>query len=104
VSNILVQDHQVSAVIDWNNGDFRGDRSFALVKLLFDLTWEAAAPDGGRHRVQAGGLTHLEQVLQATVDPAALRLYWAHWTLQMLPWTIRRGDTSVIDLGERGPF
>ena len=108
VSNMLVQDHQVSGVIDWNNGAFRGDRGFALVKLLFDLTWEAAAPNGGRHRVQAGGLTRLEQVLQETVDPGDLRSYWAHWTLQMLHWTIRAANTTVIDLhldlGERGLY
>lgn len=107
VSNILVHGHQVSGVIDWNNGALRGDRGFALVKLLFDLTWEAAAPDGGRHRVQTGGLIRLRQVLQETVDAAALRSYWAYWTLQMLHWTIRAADSTVIDLhldlGERGP-
>lgn len=77
------------------------------MKLLFDLTWEAAAPSGGGHLVQASGIARLETVLYDTLDPARLRSYWAYWTLQMLHWTIRSADTSIINLhlglGETGP-
>ena len=106
VSNILLEADTVSGVIDWNNGALRGDRHFALVKLLFDLIWEAAEPSGGRHRVQASGIGRLETVLHDTVDPDRLRSYWAYWTLQMLHWIIPSANTSIIDLhvdlGERG--
>jgi aminoglycoside phosphotransferase (APT) family kinase protein len=107
VSNVLLDEHgRLTGVIDWNNGAFRGDRRFALVKLLFDLTWEATAPSGGRHHVQPSALTRLEQILYETVEAPLLRAYWAHWTLTMLGWTIRSGDAEVIDLhlrlGERG--
>jgi aminoglycoside phosphotransferase (APT) family kinase protein len=106
VSNVLLEGDRVTGVVDWNDGAFRGDRRFSLVKLLFDLTWEAAAPGGGRHQVQPSGLRRLEEILHDTVEPDRLRCYWARLTLTMLHWTIRSGDTEVIDLhlqlGERG--
>ncbi len=97
---------QITGIVDWNNGVFRGDRTFALVKLLFDLTWDGSAAGGGRHHIQPSALARLETVLHESTDADALRRYWAHWTLTMLHWTIRSGDTDVIDLhlrlGERG--
>ncbi len=105
--NVLFDDAgQVMGVIDWNNGAARGDRHYALVKLLFDLTWDAASPTGGQQHVQAGATDRLETFLHQTVAPHLLRLYWAHWTLTMLNWTIPSGDPAVVDLhldlGERG--
>ncbi len=105
--NVLFDDAgQVTGVIDWNNGAARGDRHHALVKLLFDLTWDAASPTGGHQHVQAGATDRLETHLHQTVAPHLLRLYWAHWTLTMLNWTIPAGDPAVVDLhldlGERG--
>lgn len=107
VPNVLFDaDGKITGVVDWNNGVARGDRRFALIKLLFDLTWDSSAPDGGRHHIQPTALTRLETILRETVDPHPLLLYWAHWTLTMLHWTIRAGDADVIDLhlglGERG--
>ena len=106
VSNVLFDSHgAVTGVVDWNNGAARGDRNFALVKLLFDLTWDAAAPGGGRHHIQPEALEHLHQRLIERLDPPRLRAYWAHWTLVMLHWTIRSGDRNAIelhlDLGEQ---
>ena len=99
VPNVLfAADGTISGIVDWNNGLHRGDRHFALVKLYFDLTWDASAPDGGRHRIQPSALTRLAGVLQSSTDPRTLQLYWAHWTLTMLHWVIRAGDTDVIDL------
>jgi aminoglycoside phosphotransferase (APT) family kinase protein len=107
VPNILLgDDGQVTGIVDWNGGVARGDRRFALVKLLFDLTWDSSAPHGGRHRIQATALDRLDAILHATIDEDVLRMYWAHWTLTMLHWTIGSGESEVIDLhlrlGERG--
>jgi len=107
VPNVLFDDaSQVTGVIDWNNGAARGDRNFALVKLLFDLTWDAASPAGGHQHVQAGAPDRLQTLLHQTIAPHLLRLYWAHCTLTMLSWTIPSCDPAVIDvhldLGERG--
>lgn len=107
VPNVLLDETgEVTGIVDWNNGVFRGDRRFALVKLLFDLTWDDAAPDGGRHHIQPAALDRLDAVLHEMLDPLTLQRYWAHWTLVMLHWTIRSGQADVIDLhlrlGERG--
>jgi aminoglycoside phosphotransferase (APT) family kinase protein len=106
VPNALLDgDGAVTGIVDWNNGAARGDRDFALVKLLFDLTWDAAAPGGGRHHIQPEALEHLHRRLTDRLDPPRLRAYWAHWTLVMLHWTIRSGDENAVelhlDLGER---
>lgn len=98
VPNVLFDSRgAVSGIVDWNNGASRGDRNFALVKLLFDLTWDAAA-GGGRHHIQPEALERLHRRLVARLDPTTLRAYWAHWTLVMLHWTIRSGDPDAIDL------
>jgi aminoglycoside phosphotransferase (APT) family kinase protein len=106
VPNVLFDSHgAVSGIVDWNNGAARGDRNFALVKLLFDLTWDGAAAGGGRHHIRPEALEHLHRQLVTRLDPPTLRAYWAHWTLVMLHWTIRSGDPDAIDLhldlGER---
>jgi len=107
VPNVLFDDvGRVTGVIDWNNGATRGDRHHALVKLLFDLTWDAASPAGGHHHVQVHATDRLETLLHQTIAPQLLQLYWAHWTLTMLSWTIPSGDPAAVDihlqLGERG--
>jgi aminoglycoside phosphotransferase (APT) family kinase protein len=107
VPNVLFGgDGQVTGIVDWNGGVARGDRRFALVKLLFDLTWDSAARDGGRHHIQPSALDRLDATLHATTDDDVLRMYWAQWTLTMLHWTIGSGESEVIDLhlrlGERG--
>jgi len=106
VPNVLFNDGRVTGVVDWNSGAARGDRHFALVKLLFDLTWDAASPGGGQQHVQVDATDRLQTLLHQTVAPDLLRLYWAHWTLTMLSWTIPSGDPAAVDihleLGERG--
>jgi len=99
VPNVLFDDvGRVTGVVDWNNGAARGDRHFALVKLLFDLTWDAASPAGGHQHVQADATDRLEMLLHQTIAPQLLQLYWAHWTLTMLSWTIPSGDPAVVDV------
>lgn len=104
--NVLFDDAgRVTGVVDWNGGAARGDRRFALVKLLFDLVWDAAAP-GGPDRVHHDVPGALEALLHERLEPGLLQRYWAHWTLVMLDWTIRCGDRDAVDLhlrlGERG--
>jgi len=103
--NVLFDaDGSLSGVVDWNGGAFRGDRHGALVKLLFDSTWDAACP-GGTDRVRPGALDRLEAHLRETVDTDRLRRHWAWWSLTILDWTIRSRDPLGIDvhlaLGER---
>ncbi len=106
VPNVLFNDGRVTGIVDWNNGAARGDRHFALVKLLFDLTWDAASPAGGQQHVQVDATDRLQMLLHQTIAPHLLQLYWAHWTLTMLSWTIPAGDPAAVDvhlaLGERG--
>jgi len=94
----------VTGVVDWNEGVYRGDRHGALVKLLFDATWDATC-DGGNARVLPDALTTLETHLRSVLSAPRLRSLWAYWTLSMLDWTIRSDDQTGIrvhlDLGER---
>jgi aminoglycoside phosphotransferase (APT) family kinase protein len=104
VPNILFDESgQITGVVDW--GVARGDRRFGLVKLLFDLTWDASSADGGLQNVQPGAIDRVNEVLEKTLEPDILQMYWAHWALTMLHWTIRAGDPAVIELhlelGER---
>lgn len=89
---------QITGVVDWNFGVARGDRRFGLVKLLFDLTWDASAADGGLQNVQPEAVDRVTEVLEQTIEPEVLRMYWAHWTLSMLHWTILSGIPEVIDI------
>lgn len=105
VPNILFDESgRITGVVDWNFGVARGDRRFGLVKLLFDLTWDASG-DGGLQHVVPGAIDRIDEVLEKTLEPDVLLRYWAHWTLTMLHWTIRSGHPGVIDLhlelGER---
>ncbi|MGW5361747.1 phosphotransferase [Actinopolymorpha pittospori] len=98
VPNVLFDDAgQITGVVDWNLGLARGDRRFGLIKLYFDLTWALATEEGRRH-VDPAALDRLNDVLEETLEPDVLRLYWAHWTLYQLHWAIRSGEAYVIDL------
>jgi aminoglycoside phosphotransferase (APT) family kinase protein len=97
VPNILFDEAgQITGVVDW--GIARGDRRFGLVKLLFDLTWDACSADGGLQNVKPGAIDRVNEVLETTLEPDILRMYWAHWTLTMLHWTIRSGNPAVINI------
>ena len=98
VPNVLFDDSgQITGVVDWNLGLARGDRRFGLIKLFFDLTWALATKEGRRY-VDPEALDRLNDVLEETLEPDVLRVYWAHWTLYQLHWAIRSGEAYVIDL------
>lgn len=103
--NVLFDaDGGVSGVVDWNGGAFRGDRRAALVKLLFDSTWDAACP-GGFERVRPEALERLEEHVRGSLDADRLRQLWAWYAVTMADWTIRSRDPLGIEvhlaLGER---
>ncbi|GAB3415416.1 hypothetical protein GCM10027569_36960 [Flindersiella endophytica] len=99
VPNVLFSaDRTITGVIDWNYGIVRGDRYFALVKLLHTLSFDAAsAPGPGRARPDAAAaVDRVEQVLADRLDPQTLRRYWAHQTLNMLYSSLRWGTEAAF--------
>lgn len=99
LGNVLYDDrNQVTGVVDWNWGAGRGDRHFALVRIYTDLYWSTLGHDGGEYGVQRSAFDRLDEVLESRLDPDALRLYWAHTTLNQLHWAILYHSPRVIDL------
>ncbi|MFF0263954.1 phosphotransferase [Kribbella sp. NPDC004536] len=75
--NVLVDDTgTVTGIVDWD-GIGRGDRHFGLVTLRFDA------------HVRTIDLAWFDELLDHVVEPAVLRLYWAHMALRMVDWSIR---------------
>lgn len=88
----------VSGVVDWNFGVARGDRRFALIKTRFELAWCRLNPAADQHHVQPSAIDQLDQILDTQIEPHLLQLYWAHWSLYQLDWTIRHEPTDAINL------
>ncbi len=76
--NVLTEAGKITGIVDWD-GIGRGDRLFALVTLRFDA--HVRLPDAD--------LTWFDELLENTLDPAVLRLYWAHMSLRQVDWSIR---------------
>jgi aminoglycoside phosphotransferase (APT) family kinase protein len=88
--NVLFDDHgAVTGVVDWNGAVSRGDRRFALVKLRFLSAWTRADP---------AVLLHLDRLLEEMIEPETLLMYWAHWSLRMVDWTIQNGWPNAVEL------
>lgn len=104
VPNMLFDpDGNICGVVDWNYGLARGDRHYALAKLLHTLSFDAAtAPADRRPTPQA--LSRVEQLLTERLDPATFRRYWAAKTLNMmcvsLRWGTEEAFTTWLELGE----
>lgn len=97
--NVLYGDEgQVTGVVDWNWGAGRGDRHFALVRIYVDLFWSTLDKKGGQYGVEQSAFDRLDEVLDAMIEPALLRMYWAHTTLNQLHWAILYHTPEVIDL------
>ncbi len=88
--NVLFDDHgRVTGVVDWAGSTCRGDRRFALVKLRFLLAWEQPDP---------AVLARLDELLDTMIEPETLLVYWAHWSLRMVDWTIQTARPVDVEL------
>ncbi len=102
VGNILFDEHgQITGVIDWNFGVARGDRRLALLGMKVHLTNE-----GDGYGAKPEAVDRLDQILADTIDPALLRLYWAHVTVHRVHWAIENNLPperigQELDLAER---
>jgi aminoglycoside phosphotransferase (APT) family kinase protein len=104
VPNVLFDARErISGVVDWNYGVALGDRWFGVVKLLHNLSFDAAT-GGGASRPTRQALARVETVLRSRLAPEVLRRYWAHQTLNMLygslRWGTERAFTAHLELGE----
>jgi len=93
--NVLVdRTGAVTGVVDWD-GIGRGDHRFALVTLRFDLA--APARDAQDRSARAAAARWLDARLDAVLDPATLRIFWAHMGLRMVDWAIRHHGPDDVD-------
>lgn len=90
LGNVLWDEQgQISGVVDWNFGIARGDRRFALLGMRFHL-----ATEGDQYEGQQAAIDRLDEILATTIDPALLRIYWAHWSVHRVHWSIHNGFLS----------
>ncbi|MET9270435.1 phosphotransferase [Kribbella sp. NPDC003557] len=91
--NVLTDAGRITGIVDWD-GIGRGDRRFALVTLRFDA----------HVRLPGADLTWFDDLLETRLEPAVLRLYWAHMTLRLVDWSIRHhtpaDTTRWLDFAE----
>lgn len=102
VSNTLFDDQgRITGMIDWNDGAKRGDRRYALVKLLHTLTYSARTCADSP---VAGAARHLEDLLEHRLDPVTFRSYWADQTINMmyvsLRWGTQEAFRTYLTMGE----
>jgi aminoglycoside phosphotransferase (APT) family kinase protein len=84
LGNVLWDEHgQISGIVDWNFGVARGDRRFALLGMRFHLATEGDQVEG-----QHLAIDRLDDILAATIEPALLRIYRAHWAVHRVHWSI----------------
>ncbi|MEU8223881.1 phosphotransferase [Kribbella sp. NPDC048915] len=83
--NVLVEDGRITGIVDWD-GIGRGDRRFALVTLRFDA----------QVRLPGADLTWFDELLDTTLEPDVLRLYWAHLSLRLVDWSIRHHSPADV--------
>jgi aminoglycoside phosphotransferase (APT) family kinase protein len=86
--NVLLDEAgAISGIFDWD-GIGRGDRRFDLVTLRFGVAARDGDPDAARW---------LDDVIDRTIDPATLRVYWASMSLRMVDWVIRHYSAAEVD-------
>jgi thiamine kinase-like enzyme len=83
-SNILIENGQISGVIDWE-GTCTGDGTFDLATLLF---YAYDALDVREHLLHA---------IWKRVSPAILSVYMAHLILRQVDWSIRYHNPATVD-------
>jgi hypothetical protein len=77
---------RITGIVDWDV-ICRGDRRFGLVTLRF----------GAYGRRPDAGLGWFDDLLDTTLDPPALRLYWAHMSLRQVDWSIRHHSPAAVE-------
>lgn len=83
-ANLLVQDHQLTGVVDWD-GVHAGDAVFDSATLLFYSYDDRAVR---------------EQLWQSALERASLELlsvYLAHLILRQVDWSLRHHDQKTIE-------
>ena len=87
MANVLTDEAgSITGVVDWD-GIGRGDRRFALVTLRFDAYW----------RLPGESHEWFDELLESTLAPEVLRLYWAHMSLRQVDWAIRHHGPAVTE-------
>ena len=93
--NVLVDDEgTITGIVDWD-GLSRGDRSFCLVTLAFDLSWGRRFSPAYRDLTDAA--MHLVAERLDAIDEDLLRLFWAHMSLRLVDWAIRHHTHDDVD-------
>ncbi|MGW5362915.1 aminoglycoside phosphotransferase family protein [Actinopolymorpha pittospori] len=96
--NVLLDEHgKVTGIVDWD-GIGRGDCHFSLIKLRFVLAHWSILQPAGYPEVSSRAVVGLDEHLQSMLEPDTFRLYWAHWSLSMVDWTIRHHSRAEADL------
>lgn len=94
--NLLFDDNgEITGVVDWNLGAYRGDRHLALVKTRFELEWslQTSTPDSD----DVAAAARLDDVLEERVPAARLQAYWAHRVLYQLHWALQGAPPEVVE-------
>jgi aminoglycoside phosphotransferase (APT) family kinase protein len=90
LGNVLFDESgKVTGIVDWNGGATWGDCRFALLKLGINI-----AAEGEQYGVQPDACNRLDEIVNTTIDPMLLRLYWAQWTLRKVSHAIQNGFPS----------
>jgi aminoglycoside phosphotransferase (APT) family kinase protein len=93
--NVLVdRTDAITGVVDWD-GVGRGDHRFDLVTLRFDMALPGA--DQRERSARQAAARWLDARLDDLLDPALLRVYWAHMSLRMIDWAIRHHGPDDVD-------
>ena len=93
--NILFDEGgNLTGIVDWHDHTlYRGDRRYSLVPLRFELAWAIVR---GWTTVDPAALRRLDEALD-TIEPATLRLYWTHPSLNLLAAMIREDRHTDVD-------
>jgi aminoglycoside phosphotransferase (APT) family kinase protein len=87
-SNVLVDaEGRLTGIIDWD-GIGRGDRWFGLATLRVEARYCGLPTE-----VEAW----LDALMEEVLDPAVLRLYWAHLSLRGVDWMIRHYTPADVE-------
>jgi aminoglycoside phosphotransferase (APT) family kinase protein len=90
LGNVLFDESgDITGIVDWNGGATRGDHRFALLKLSINI-----AAEGNQYGVRPDARDCLDEIVNTTIDPVLLRLYWAQWTLRKVSHAIQDGFPS----------